>query len=317
VLERTLRLLVPFLFGLLIVTAPQYYYERLYHGSLSSANFWEFYPRYIKALPVWFSALNFYHLWFLIVLFCFSLICLPIISGLHKKRTSLLSRLASKIDNRSKLMLFLVLPLAMVLSLINPDSFLRDRSTGGWCICAHLLFFISGYVIFASSQIIELMRRLMRVVSVGAVAVIVALVMVGTFKWKTYYGSASYAGIETLISFLPWCLMIILTNVAGRYLNFKNRFLAYANDAVLPFYILHQTVIIVVGFYVVKWDLHPAIKYLIIAPVSFCFIVAIYELLIKRITILRFLFGMRIATESAKAEKVASSKGSALRAQDS
>ena len=65
--------------------------------------------------------------------------------------------------------------------------------------------------------------------------------------------------------------------------NFKNKFLAYAREAVLPFYILHQTVIITVGFYVIRWKLSPAVKYLITVPVSFILIIALYDLLIRRI----------------------------------
>jgi len=62
---------------------------------------------------------------------------------------------------------------------------------------------------------------------------------------------------------------------------------------VLPFYILHQTVIIIVGSYVVRWELNPALKYLVIILVSFTSVMALYDLLIRRINVLRFLFGMR------------------------
>jgi len=47
---------------------------------------------------------------------------------------------------------------------------------------------------------------------------------------------------------LSWCMMICIINLGRQFLNFKNRFLSYASKAVLPFYILHQTVIIVVGY---------------------------------------------------------------------
>jgi glucan biosynthesis protein C len=74
----------------------------------------------------------------------------------------------------------------------------------------------------------------------------------------------------------------------------NNRFLAYANEAVLPFYILHQTVIITIGYYVVQWNIDIALKYLIIASTSFIVIMAVYELLVRRFNVLRFLFGMKI-----------------------
>jgi hypothetical protein len=88
------------------------------------------------------------------------------------------------------------------------------------------------------------------------------------------------------------CWLIVLLGFAQRTLNFPNRFLEYANEAVLPFYILHQTVIIVFGFYVLKTDVSLMAKYLIINVISFLLTVAIFELLVKRFGWFRFLFGM-------------------------
>jgi len=87
---------------------------------------------------------------------------------------------------------------------------------------------------------------------------------------------------------------LLLEGLLARYLNFNNRFLGYANEAVLPFYILHQTVILIIGFFVLQWSMGIAPKYLIITTSSFMAIMAIYELLVRRINILRFLFGMRL-----------------------
>jgi hypothetical protein len=87
----------------------------------------------------------------------------------------------------------------------------------------------------------------------------------------------------------------------SRFLNINNKFLGYANEAVLPFYILHQTIILIIGFFVVKWSAGIALKYAVIAIISFVAIMAIYELLIRRINILRFLFGMRLKKKT-KAE---------------
>jgi hypothetical protein len=78
-----------------------------------------------------------------------------------------------------------------------------------------------------------------------------------------------------------------------RYLNTNSRLLAYANEAVLPFYILHHAVIYVVGYYVIGWSTSVAPKFMAISLISFAIIIALYELLIRRIGTLRFLFGMK------------------------
>jgi len=61
----------------------------------------------------------------------------------------------------------------------------------------------------------------------------------------------------------------------------------------LPFYILHHSVILLVGAYVVKWGGGVGTKFFMIAVVSMAIIMAIYELVVRRIYILRFLFGMK------------------------
>ena len=72
-LNRMLRLLIPFIFGMLIIVAPQSYYEQVQRGYLLGTSFFSFYPEYIVSLNIqyWF------HLWFLIYLFGFSLIQFP------------------------------------------------------------------------------------------------------------------------------------------------------------------------------------------------------------------------------------------------
>jgi hypothetical protein len=69
--------------------------------------------------------------------------------------------------------------------------------------------------------------------------------------------------------------------------------LAYSSEAVLPFYILHQTIILCVGWFVIGWNIGILPKYLIIAVVSFAVIMILYELLVRRLNVVRFFFGMR------------------------
>jgi len=91
-----------------------------------------------------------------------------------------------------------------------------------------------------------------------------------------------------------WTLVVFILSLGIKYLNFSNKIVNYGNEAVLPFYILHQTIILSVGWFVIPWNIGVLPKYLIISGVSFVLIMALYELLIKRINIVRFFFGMRL-----------------------
>ena len=293
--ERALRLLVPFFFGVLVIIVPQAYYELLYRGKLPCTHLLDGYSLYILTLPERFIHFSFYHLWFLAVLFIFSLICLPLFVDLFRKGDSPLPALISNIHSPSKLIALLVLPLALADIFVYPGTFWGSRDFGGWSLVAHLLFFISGYIIFANPGIIGQIRNLSGFARIGAVGSAIALIPLSRFllDWKHNFGSAGYVAAQAAQAMLCWCLLICFINLGLRFFDFKTKFLAYASEAVLPFYILHQTVIIVVGYYVVRWDLNPALKYLIILLISFSLIMAMYDLLIKKINILRFLFGMR------------------------
>jgi glucan biosynthesis protein C len=102
-----------------------------------------------------------------------------------------------------------------------------------------------------------------------------------------------------------WGWIIGLFWLGERFLNFTNRFLAHVNEMVLPFYILHQMVIVIVAYFVVQTGLAIPFKYGITAVISFAVIVALYELLVRRIGVLRFLFGMRKKAATSESHRAA------------
>jgi hypothetical protein len=87
-----------------------------------------------------------------------------------------------------------------------------------------------------------------------------------------------------------------LLALGSRYVNVNSRLLPFANDAVMPFYILHQTIVVVLGYYVLSWTLGTSEKFLIIAAASFAASVALYAVAIRPWLAVRVLFGMRRAT---------------------
>jgi hypothetical protein len=102
-----------------------------------------------------------------------------------------------------------------------------------------------------------------------------------------------YVLYQILWSLSSWSAVVFLLSLGARYLTANHPVLAYSNEAVLPFYLLHQTVILVVGSFVIGWNLGILVKLLIVILLSFPLILALYELLIRRFNPVRFLFGMR------------------------
>jgi hypothetical protein len=190
-----------------------------------------------------------------------------------------------------------VFSLAIVDIFLYPAGYWGHRDSGGWNIVAYLLFFISGYLIFANPRIMEAVKKLRWIMLSSGIIVFTFAVMFLLEELADpikYFGSTMFI-IATFVQALnTWCWLFAILGLGSRFLNHNNRLLSYANEAVLPFYILHQTIIISIGFYVVQWNSGVGIKYLTIATTSFVAIMLIYELLVRRIKGLRFLFGMRL-----------------------
>ena len=51
-INRTLRLLIPFIFGMVVIVAPPSYYEQVQRGYLVDTSFFSFYPQYFVSLNV-------------------------------------------------------------------------------------------------------------------------------------------------------------------------------------------------------------------------------------------------------------------------
>jgi hypothetical protein len=87
--------------------------------------------------------------------------------------------------------------------------------------------------------------------------------------------------------------VLAILGFGRKYLNYGTPFLRYANEAVLPFYVLHQTVLLCVGYFVVQWLIPDLLKWATILLASFVLIMLLYELLVRRFNAMRFLFGMK------------------------
>ena len=96
-----------------------------------------------------------------------------------------------------------------------------------------------------------------------------------------------------LFPITAWSWIFTAIGYAKRYLNRKHRIQDYINEAVYPFYILHQTIIVIVVFYVIRPNEPVLSKFLFTFFTSFILVMFIYHLLIRPYGVTRFLFGMK------------------------
>jgi len=96
-----------------------------------------------------------------------------------------------------------------------------------------------------------------------------------------------------------WSWIIAIFGYSAKYLNRKSSVLKYCNEAVYPFYILHQTVTIVLAYFLMEKDWGLGMKFLLLSGGTFFVSWVLYEFVIRRIKFLRPLFGLKNSPSKA------------------
>ncbi len=256
--DKVLRLLVPLLVGVFTFSATQVYVERVSHGQFQGT-FFQFMPHYFEGVYLPGTNGNFVfhgmHLWYLLILFIFTLLLMPLFWWFRGTTGGKALRwLGDRLALPGAIVLLVVPTLA--LRIITDSGALGGGfAPGGWRPVQYLWFILGGYLIASNGR---LQQRIVqaRWVSLGLALFLVALSLVQHMGPDGYRIIAVWPGILAMLGF------------AIRHLTFSNRFLACANEAVLPFYILHQNVLLWVGFFVVQWAVPDLAKYLMLAEKS-------------------------------------------------
>ncbi len=318
--ERIARLLVPFVAGVIALVPPMFYLQRLgrpgFHESYG--HFWLRFldvPAFaggVLSRGVWSSGRDEFdpaHMWFLYVLLFLSIALLPLFVYLRRPSgMRLIDRIADAAERHPFTMLLAgAIPMGLVEAVFGPD-----QVTGGWERLTYLFPLLFGYVIASNRRFESVLRHERRRALACAVLSTAVLVWwAGTLPgsddilagdvpgWGALQGLAGWAWIMAILGFASsWTarskrLAIESTQTARKPTSRLSRATRYANKAVLPFYVLHEPVIVGAAWVIVRWHTPILAKYLALVIMSFAGTLTLYELLVRRTRVTRFLFGMK------------------------
>jgi glucan biosynthesis protein C len=297
--DKVLRLLVPLAFGSVTHISLQVYLEARTQGGFRGS-FFQFLPHYFQGLRglggnfAWMGL----HLWYLEVLFVYSLIFLPLFLWLKTGSGRRVLGWLGDFLARPGATYLLVLPGALLISVLNPRSlFFGNRDWGGWALPMYIPYFLAGFLVVSHAGLQQRIRRQRWWSLAGAGIATIALLRLVPDEGAL--GTLSYTLHFSFYCLLSWCCVLALLGFGMEHLTASTPFLRYANEAVLPFYILHQTVILSVGYFVVRWAIPDMLKFAIIAALSFTIVMLLYEFLVRRYNVMRFLFGMKLLKRAA------------------
>lgn len=290
--ERARRLLIPLVFGIFVIVPPQIYFERIDQY----ASYAEFWPTVLRFVPYPLGgSFSWHHLWFVLYLFLFSVLALPFFMHLRGERSlGLRDRLVRLVSRRGGFAWFLV-PLVGSQFALRP--IFHDFSTGaliddGAAFVWYLLFFVAGFLCVRDPRLWRLLGERRRQHLVIAVLVLVPFYLAYFIPYGVHFFRYDFVyGIPSAV--MAWYTVLAAMGYGQRYLSRPSRVTTYANEALYPFYILHQTAIIFVGYYVVQWSLPWPVAYLVVFVTSGALSLGVYHWLIRPFALLRVLHGMK------------------------
>lgn len=294
--ERARRLLIPLVFGMLVIVPPQVWAEK-------QAEFGSF----INFLPHMFEGsypegnMSWHHLWFVLYLFICAMAALPFIMIMRSGTGKAIYCYLEKFFAVPGSFLIMTIPLYLSMEfLLRYFPWETHALINDWAYLTYnFIFFLSGYVLMSNQKIIDLLMQQRRLYAA------IALAMTGVFFFDFFQSVDPWLNESIQLylgALLEFSIALTVLGYGARYLNRDHRWRKPLNEAIYPFYILHQTAIVLIGLYLISLPLLPWAKAAILTFGSLMLTIGIY-LIIRRLNLTRLLFGMRIRKNAVQRSK--------------
>lgn len=289
---RSLRLLLPLAFGMAVVVPFQPYAQAVANGSIAPG-FADFLVRYYTGGPWPAQAFDgahvgvtWNHLWYLAYLWVYTavlLLLLPVLQGGAGVR--LCERFLALRGWR--LAVLPVLPLALATLLLWPHfPPTHDLVGDAWLHAVYFTLFLYGFWIGVDQGWWREAMRLRWMMTAVAIAALTVYFALRALPLRPNFPA------RLLADFYLWSTVLCVLGWAHRLLNRPWPWLAWANEQVYPWYVLHQTVIIVLVVWLAPLKLGAALEapLLVAGTIAGCWTLTA---LIRRGAWLRPLFGLK------------------------
>ena len=293
--KRFMRLFVPLVFGIIVIVTPQAYFELLGKGEIRPG-YMAFYGEYISAnqgysiaVPTW------NHLWYLVYMLVYTLLVVPLMPFVRRVADLMDAPRFERLMGGGRL--FVVPALIFIGYRFTTDIWFPREThafAGDWGAHArYFSYFLIGLLIAKNQAFWRVLSRTWRIGAAATVLLALSLTLLWT-NWDAWFGGITW--IENIVRAMrplyAWVLITTLLGAGQAHLNRPSARLAYLTQAVFPYYILHQSLIVVAGVYIGKLGLSvwPEFALVLLATIGGC--AGIYQFIVKPIPILRPLFGV-------------------------
>jgi peptidoglycan/LPS O-acetylase OafA/YrhL len=293
--ERVVRIFLPFVFGFFLLIPPQVYWDRVSRGRFDGS--------YVEFIPLYFTEgfthgyVSWHHLWFILYLFVLSMVALPALLWLRRGvGARVKDSLAGALSRRGVIFLapLLVLPTEILFRGRYPGGF-YNLVTDWANVTLFLGYLLLGYLAASDRRILDAIRRQWKTaLALGVMLSAGLLALVWQAQdWPRFgYDDPRYTLYVTAGALNTWLWVMAWAGFGMAFLNRRTRWLDYAGEVSYPYYILHHTVLIGIGFTVIQTPLPVFAKFLLIAVSAF-FLTALGVEIVKLTPVTRFMVGLR------------------------
>ncbi len=288
--QRSLRLLLPLAFGMAVVVPFQPYAQAVANGAIEPG-FGNFLARYFTGGPWprgafdgWDFGVTWNHLWYLPYLWLYTALLILMLPLLDSAAGLRLRRAFTGLRGAGLVLLPAVPLMLYSLTLWPHFPVTHDLIHDAWMHAVYFTLFLYGYWIGVDESFWAEVSRLARTLLAAALALL------------ALYFALRYSGVPRLLVRLAgdlymWCAILAILGWAHLKLNRPWPWLAWANESVYPWYILHQTWIIVLIWWLAPLALGPVVEpaLLVAGTVLGCWGTTS---IVRRSTWLRPLFGL-------------------------
>lgn len=319
--SRSVRLLLPLLFGMFVVVAFQAYCEGRASGHLAPglwpflASYWRVHPWPEGSFTGWRHGITWNHLWYLAYLWPYTLLLLAVTPLLDRLGRSRPLAAAGTIASLA----WVLVPIAWfawTLLVLEPAYPETHALVGDWTVHAQSLpLFLGGYVLAARDQGWAWLRRA-RWASL-ALALLATTTELG-LRWLGRHlppGPLPHWAMAIrwdLVEHLAraaymWLALLAILGWGRVLLDRPMRWLPYCTEAVFSWYVLHQTLIVALAYWLVPLRLGAVLEPSLVLGGTILGCLLLHEYLVRRIAWLRPLFGLKPKARRAAAPAPAAS----------
>ncbi len=296
--QRSSRLLIPLLFGIAVVVPLQPYCQGVANG-LVEPGFWQFLGRYYtgyewpaKAFDGWEYGFTWNHLWYLAYLWSYTTLLValkPVLETAAGRRMR-----DGFLQLRGwRLLVWPFAPLLVFTVTLQPHFPDTHALFNDWY--AHAIYFtmfLYGYWLGTNAPVWTELGRLRK--HALAMALLAYLLYMTARAFSSDDTSPPLLlSIWLARNLYVWTALCAILGFACTHLNKPYRWLPWATESVFPWYILHQSLIVLLAYWLVPLKIGPVLEPLLVGGGTVLGCWALTSGLIARVDWLRPLFGLK------------------------